>query len=272
MEQRIPSIQRRGWQPLASLLLGLTLCLGVKFTAQAAPPDTAPTELSDLLANIEAAANSHDIRRLMQFYSQDFVNSDGLDYQATEKVLTALWDQYPQLAYRTDLKSWEMDGNTLIAETVTRITGHQALEDRELSLNATIESRQRVEDGRIIKQEILSEESQLTSGISPPNVEVSLPEKVTIGRDFNFDAIVQEPLGNQLLLGAAVETPVSESQYFTLNPIAFDLLSAGGIFKIGQAPAIPDTRWVSAVVIREDGITTVTKRLETVGRINQSSR
>ncbi|MEL6322279.1 MAG: nuclear transport factor 2 family protein, partial [Cyanobacteria bacterium J06626_14] len=51
-----------------------------------------------------------------------------------------------------------------------------------------------------------------------------------------------------------------------LNPavITLDLLSAGGLFKVGVAPAEVGDRWISAVVVRDDGITALTRRLQVV--------
>jgi hypothetical protein len=93
-----------------------------------------------------------------------------------------------------------------------------------------------------------------------------LPEQVTIGRSYSFDAIVQEPLGDRLLLGAALEEPITPAGYINPAPLDLELLSSGGLFKTGRAPLRPENRWVSAVVIRDDGTTAVTQRMRVVGR------
>jgi len=135
-----------------------------------------------------------------------------------------------------------------VAETVTNITGVQS-RDRNQLLRATIRSRQRYENERIARQEILSERSQLSAGTKPPTVEVKLPQQVKTGQQYNFDAIIQEPLGDDYLLGAAIEEPIQANKYFTTTPVDLELLAAGGLFKLGR-PALADDRWVSALVIR----------------------
>jgi len=55
----------------------------------------------------------------------------------------------------------ENDGQAIVAETIT-ITGTQ-LQDTKFNLNATIKSQQRYENGKIVRQEILSERSQLSA-------------------------------------------------------------------------------------------------------------
>ena len=71
-----------------------------------------------------------------------------------------------------------------------------------------------------------------------------------------------EPLGNRYLLGAAVEEGTTATDFFTGRPVELELLSAGGLFKIGEAPSTPDSRWVSALLVREDGLTVITRRLQ----------
>lgn len=245
-------------------LCGLVLCWGGVFDpspVRAESPETAPTELQNLLQQVDDAANRQNIRGVMKFYSPRLTHSDGLTYKNLEEALQVLWQRYPNLTYRTQLKSWEADGNALIAETVTEINGVQTVGEREYSLRATMRSRQRYENQQIVRQEILAEQSQITSGSNPPVVQVNLPDRVRIGRSYNFDAIVLQPIGDDLLLGSALEEPINIYGY--LNPANIDLqpLTAGGLFKIGQAPLVANDRWISAVFIRHDGITFVTQRL-----------
>ena len=254
--------QPTSWLALFLLTLSLT---AVWNRAQAQTPATAPQELKNLLAQIDATANQHNVDAVMQFYGENFSHSDGLTRPSMEKALTQLWQLYPQIKYQTQLQSWKADGNAIVAETVTNITGAQSQKSRNMVLNATIESRQRYENGKIVQQEILSERSQLSAGANPPEVNVKLPQQVKIGQQFNFDAIVQEPLGDDYLLGAAIEEPVKPENYLNPAQVNLELLSAGGLFKVGLAPAMPDDRWVSAVLIRGDGMTMVTQRLNVVG-------
>ena len=257
-------LQPSSWLALFLLTLSLaTVCNRTQAQTQTAPP-----QLTNLLTQIDAAANKHDVKAVMQFYNQNFTHSDGLTRQSMEQALTQLWQRYPQLRYQTQLQSWKAEGNAFIAETVTNITGDQSQNGGNIVLNATIQSRQRFEGQQIVRQDILSERSQLSAGAKPPTVDVKLPQQVQVGQQYNFDAIVREPLGEDYLLGAVVEEPIKPQNYLNPTPVNLELLPAGGIFKVGRAPAMADKRWVSAVLIRGDGITQVTQRLEVVG-INQ---
>jgi hypothetical protein len=227
-------------------------------------PANAPAPLTKLLTEIDAAANRRNVKAVMAFYSPSFTHSDGLNSQSMEKALTQLWDRYPSLNYRTEIKSWKTEGSAIVAETVTTIAGTQKKDGRESSLKATIRSLQHFEGEKIVKQEILAEQTQLSSGENPPTIEVNLPEQVKVGEEYHFDAIVREPIGDDILIGTVLEEPITEKTFFNSSEIELELLNAGGIFKVGKAPATPENRWVSAVLMRQGGIAMVSVRLRVV--------
>jgi hypothetical protein len=256
-----------------SLLIVTALGLSATGNALAASPDTAPPELKTALTQIDAAANRRDVNGVMQFYSPNFTNTDGLNRQNMEKALTQLWQRYPKLQYRTQLQSWERDRTGgIVAETVTQITGTQPIEGRDWAFNSTIRARQRFENQKIARQEILTERTQLTSGEKPPTVEMRLPERVRAGQEFNFDAVVKEPLGDDVLVGAALQENVNPQGYLNPTQVQLEPLAAGGLFKQGRAPNSAGKYWISAVLVRADGMTIVTQRLQVEGSSRPSNQ
>lgn len=247
------------WQIAA--LCGLTLTWGGSRPAQAASPETAPADLVNAIEQIETAATARDVEAVMQGYSSDFTNEDGFTYETLPTALQTLWDSYDSLTYRVELQSWEPSDSGYVAETVTYIDGTQISNGQPAQLESVIRSQQTFVEGKIASQTILSERNQVTSGEMPPTVSVILPEQVAPGESYDFDAIVMEPLGDRYLLGAVIEEGATATDFFTGRPVELELLSAGGLFKIGEAPATPDSRWVSALLVRDDGITVVTRRL-----------
>jgi hypothetical protein len=259
-----------GWSAFLLLTLGFTA--GWSGNAQAESPETAPPQLKDALSQIDAAANSRNLQAVMQFYGTNFKHSDGLTRASMEQALTQLWERYPELTYRTELQDWTRKGDEIIAETVTYITGSQPSEGMAMKLEATLRSRQHFENQTIVQQDILAERTQLTSGVNPPTVDVQLPNEVRAGQEYNFDVIVKEPLGDDFLLGTALEEPVKSERYTTPADFALELLPAGGIFKVGKAPSTDEDRWISAVLIRGDGMTMITQRLPVVGSSSASKK
>ncbi|MGB3310256.1 MAG: hypothetical protein WBG32_04655 [Nodosilinea sp.] len=233
--------------------------------AQANAPvvaQAAPAEVQQVLSELEAAASDRNLDAVMAFYSESFSSDTGFDYAQLRQTLATLWQQYPDITYDIELLSWQADGpNRYSLETRTTVTGNQARADRTLTLTADITSRQQLEAGQIAYQEILSETSRLVSGVNPPTLQVQLPETLELGQTYSFDTIVIEPLEERSLMGVAVEEGVTATDFFEPRPVVFDLLSSGGLYKVGTAPAEPDSRWVSTVVIREDGMVVETRRV-----------
>ena len=252
----------------SSLLLGLTVFSGVILSPNLTLAQNSyktPEKLAKLLEKIDRAASRQDLENVIYFYSNDFTNSDGLNRESLEAALKKFWQLYKSVKYRTKVTSWEIDGDAIVAETITYITGVQEMKDRDITLKSTITSKQRYEDEKIVEQEILAERNQLISGKKPPTVSINLPGELERGEKYNFDVVVEEPLGEQIILGTALTEPINENSY-SFEPTNFQLetLSSGGIFKIGEVPENSEGQWLSAVLMRKGGITISTYRLRVI--------
>ncbi len=264
LAHRFRSMVRTGLVCMEVGLAAIALSWAGVARADLQPPATAPAELVQLLNDIDTAANSRDLDSVMDFISPDFSHDDGLDYDSFESALELFWERFDTLNYSTELIGWDTEGDTWVAETRTTIIGLAPIGSRSGRLRSVIESHQEFSDALLVSQSITREESQLTLGQNSPTVDVNLPEKVGVGQSFSFDAIVLEPLGDRILLGSAYDEAVTVDSYTTPSVIDLDLLSAGGVFKIGRAPAELGDRWISAIIVRDDGITAVTRRLQVV--------
>ncbi len=268
MINSVSSHQRRratlpGSRLWATLLLSISIAsTGGNLGVRAA--ETVPNELKQVIEQIDSNASQQNLQGVLSFYDRQFESEDGLTHSSLAEVLSGFWQEYSQIRYSTNIESWEQEGNAWIAETVTTIQGKKMMMGRSMDMQSEIRSRQRLENQKLVSQEILSERTILTAGENPPTVDFQLPEQVLIGQRFTLDAIVQEPLGNNVLLGAVLEEPVSADNYLESESIDLELLSAGGLFKLGTAPVIPEPRWISAVLVRGDGITMITQRLRVV--------
>ncbi len=224
----------------------------------------APTALKTLLNNIDAAANGRKLPELARYYSPNFTTSDGLSKTAWQQALGQFWQSYSNLKYTTTLQSWQGTGNSYTADTVTKIAGTQQLNGRTLNLQATIQSRQKIVGGQIVQQQILQERTQVSSGTKPPTIELNLPDKLQTNAEYNLDAIVSEPLGEDVLMGTFLEQPVSDRVYGKPANYKLELLTAGGLFKVARAPGKSGDYWFSTIFIRPAGMTTLTQRVHVV--------
>lgn len=259
MKKRI--ILSKFWLKFLGLSASLVLSCGINNVVRAENSTNAPAVLQETIANIDRAANNHNLEDVMAYYSPNFTNTDGLTTSSLSQALAALWKDYPQLQYKTTIQSWQQTGDRLVAETVTKIQGKSSSKGRISTLKTTLHTRQYFEAQKLVRQEILSEQTQVTTGQNPPKVDVIAPEIVKVGEKYNFDIVVTQPLKDKVLLGAAVEEPIKSDRYLNPTNLELEALPAGGIYKLVTAPRSPENHWLSAILVRGDGITMVTKRV-----------
>jgi hypothetical protein len=224
----------------------------------------APMALKTMLTKIDTAANQRKLPDLLRYYSPNFTTSDGLNRTVWQQSLGQFWQSYSNLNYVTTIESWQGGGNSYTANTITKITGVQNINGRVLNLLSTIKSSQKIVGGQITQQQILQERTQVSSGTKPPTIELSLPDKLQTNAEYNLDAIVTEPLGEDVLMGTTIEQPVTAQGYGQPANYKLELLSAGGLFKIARAPGKSGDYWFSTIFIRPTGMTTLTQRVRVV--------
>ncbi len=223
-------------------------------------------ELRDTIGAIDQVASSRNLEKLTTFFAPTFQTSDGMNLEQLRAGLSALWSRYNQMEYRTTIDRWVQKDQDYIITTTTLIRGLKPKEPGDFTLEAQISSEQtysrRGNQWQIVSQRILTESSTLRSGEDPPQVELRLPPEIGVGRNYTFDAIVKQPLGNSFVLGATLDEPVNSTNYLKDRSVNLMPLKAGGIFKIGSAPFQPGSRWISAILVQEGGITIVSQRMK----------
>ena len=259
------------WSLVASLALLSPLATPLPKAAWAQPPSQAPEKLTQFISELETAANEQNLQAVTEAYSRDFNTSEGLNAQALAQKLEKLWDTYSRVNYEVELENWEQAGDGFIAETVTHIRGVRQANGKDVLLEATLRSRQNINNEQITSQEMLSERSQVFMGENPPRVKVNAPDQVAVGEEFNFDVIVSEPLGNDILLGTALEQEVTASSYLNPQNLNLSILPAGGIYRTGKVSSGAGERWLSAIIVRDNGMTLVSQRLEVVAETSALS-
>lgn len=251
-----------------SLLLSLvTACLSLTpcSYALAAVPSLIPKELNETVATLDRLANQRQLEQLLAFYSDNFRHRDGLTKAQLSQQLRELWQKYPELQYDTRIVKVDVQGDRYTVETVTEITGRDNNKDNPSRLQSKVIARQVYQRQgnqlRVVSQEIISERSAVSLGANPPSVRLKLPEVIGVGREFTVDAIVEEPVGFSMLLGGITDEPVNPKNYFQVSPMRLQPLRAGGIFRVGKAPFNEGDRWISVILMREDGMTIATQRM-----------
>jgi hypothetical protein len=289
MTGRIVIIARLWTLPAAALLAF------IPFNERASAVVASPSQ--PLVSALDTALNSKNISAISDLLTSDYVHEDGYTRQTLPQALQSLWKQYPNLTYKTEILRSEMNAGNETIETLTTISGRRSNPAGQVwKITGMIRSQQTVQANRIRTQAILSEQTRISIGEKPPTVIVNLPETVGVGKAFKYEAIVQEPMEDDLFMGTVFDNPVSPvlltpSQLQLQIPSLAELITgrvqnrkpqkssttnrssivklsrlrSGGFFKVGTAAATPETRWISAVLARHDGgITIATHRLRTV--------
>ncbi|MEM8832842.1 MAG: nuclear transport factor 2 family protein, partial [Cyanobacteria bacterium P01_G01_bin.19] len=143
---------------IVASLLSWGMISGLSYDAKA--ESQPPEKLTEAIFEIEDAANDKDIDKLLEYYSDDFTNTDGLSIETLANSLEEMWENYSQLTYITEIESWSEEDGLLVAETLTQIQGTQEEGSRVTNLDSTIRSRQYFKDSKLVNQEILSEQSR----------------------------------------------------------------------------------------------------------------
>ena len=255
---------KRSWYQLAITAIIIGCQQAVMFPAQAQGSAAAPPALKSMLAKIDTAANQRKLPELLRYYSPNFTTSDGLSRAVWQQSLGQFWQSYTSLNYTTTLESWKGDGNNYTANTITKITGVQNINGRVLNLKSTIKSSQKIVAGQITEQQVLQERTQVSSGAKPPTIDLNLPDKLQTNAEYSLDAIITEPLGEDVLMGTTIEQPVTAQSYGQPANYKLELLSAGGLFKTARAPGKSGDYWFSTIFIRPAGMTTLTQRVRVV--------
>jgi len=245
------------------LNLSFLFVLSFYFSVNKLNPANSQTNISreviELIASIDIANNNQDIETLQEFISPQFTNQDGLNNESLLESVKKLWQKYPNLRYTTAINSTEQNNEQLIVNITTQIEGSYNDGAMTFNLSSEVSSRQVFENNQLISQEIIREKTRVTSGENPPQVTVQLPEKARFGQQFDFDAIVDKPIDNDLLLGGVREDRINSSLFLNPEPLDLDALTAGGIFK--RVTMGSGDRWYSVVFIQDDGMTLITQRV-----------
>ncbi|MGQ9865082.1 MAG: hypothetical protein ACUVSQ_02165 [Pseudanabaenaceae cyanobacterium] len=230
-----------------------------------------PSTLIEAIATLDAAASRQDLAATLNLYAADFRHGDGLTKKDLEQGLRSLWQRFGELTYRTTVESWEKDGDTYRVRTRTELKGTQTNNPKadRLTLEGTVVSEQVYRGGnpwQVTSQQVLTEQTRLTAGDRPPELDWRAPQVIGVGRNFALEAVVREPLNTDLLLGAVFEEPIQSQSFTRDRTLDLQPLRAGGLYRIGQAPFRVGDRWVAAVIVRETGMVVVGQRMRVTDR------
>ena len=238
--------------------LGVTL---VSALALLASPMHALAQVEQSNSGLEAFG-----RRLQSVLNA--ADPSSLDAVVSAELQPALNQRYQRFRQDFPEISWQVEPAAPLAdgrETVlVRVSGQAESEGLRYRLEAMERIAIRLDDGRMVDQELVAHESLLRSGERPLAVTLAIPDAVLTGSRYDVDLIVEEPL-DQALVAAGLIDLTEQQVVDQLRPnVPLAPMGGGGLFKSVQAPQAPGSQTWALMLVHPNGVVTATKRVRVV--------
>ena len=242
-------------------LLGVTL---VSALALLGSPFHALAEVERRHSELEAFS-----RRLETVLNADVASQ--FEAVASSELQPALNQRYQRFRQDFPGVTWRLEPAAPLADgretLLVRVRGEAESEGLRYRLEAMERIAIRLDDGRMVDQELVAHESLLRSGERPLAVTLAIPDAVLTGSRYDVDLIVEEPL-DQALVAAGLIDLTEQQVVDQLRPnVSLAPMGGGGLFKSVQAPQAPGSQTWALMLVHPDGVVTATKRVRVVSSL-----
>jgi len=223
----------------------------VHSVAQSAREGSAVERFSDRL---QTALNSGSASAL------DTLASVDLQHVLAQR-LERFRQDFPEVTWQVQPAAPTPDGRPTLSLWVR---GSAESDGLTYALEASEQIAIRLEDGELVEQELLAQQSLLRSGRRPLAVNVAIPDVVLTGSRYDVDLIVKEPLGQALVAGGLISLTDEQLSAQMRPNLPLAPQGGGGLFKSVQAPQQPGSQSWALMLVHPDGVVTATKRVRVV--------
>jgi hypothetical protein len=177
-------------------------------------------DIEKLLANIENDWNAHNLDSVMAYYSDDYMNNDGLDKKAVLELTKDFWKTYPDARSTSQVKQVRVEGPFATVESIDTAVGTTAKEMPGIGTKGELQS---VSEGqlyikkqsgtwKIIGDRIDYEKVKVSFGLARQlQASFSAPEQVKSGRQYTARLELTLPAG-LTAVGSITSTPLQYPQ------------------------------------------------------------
>ena len=242
-------------------LLGVTL---VSALALLGSPFNALAEAERSNSELEAFS-----RRLETVLNADGASPfDGVAITELQPSLTKRYQRFrqdfPEVTWQVEPAAPLADGRQTLQ---LRVHGEAESEGLRYRMEAIEKIAIRLNDGRIVDQELIAHESLLRSGERPLAVTLGIPDTVLTGSRYDIDLIVEEPLDQALVAAGLIDLTQQQVEDQLRPTLPLAPMGGGGLFKIVQAPQTPGSQTWALMLVHPDGVVTATKRVRVVSSL-----
>lgn len=158
-------------------------------------------EIEDLFATQDKYVQKYDVESLKKLYSENFTNNDGYPKDVYFSLVKETWETYPDITYKTKIKSIKVNGNYAVVETqetAVATTKEEDLIPAMGELNSLSNCRYHLEklsDHWVITgEDVLDEYSTLKYGDARfVKMNLSAPEMIKAGTPYTAKLSVDLP-------------------------------------------------------------------------------
>ena len=168
---------------------------------------------------------------------------------------------FPEVTWQVEPAAPTPDGRPTLS---LRVRGAAESEGLTYALEASEQIAIRLDNGQLVGQELLAQQSLLRSGERPLAVNVAIPDVVLTGSRYDVDLIVEEPLGQALVAGGLIDLTDEQLSAQKRPNLPLSPQAGGGLFKSVQAPQQPGSQTWAVMLVHPDGVVTATKRVRVV--------
>jgi hypothetical protein len=150
-------------------------------------------ELEKILKDIETQWNTHNLEGVMGYYSDDYVNNDGLDKKAVSALTQDFWRTYPDAKSTSNVREIRIDGSYATVESRDVAIGTTAREMPGIGTSGELQSvsegqlylKRTGENWKITGDRIDYEKVKLAFGLAKTlHADFSAPEQVKSGHQY----------------------------------------------------------------------------------------
>ena len=171
---------------------------------------------------------------------------------------------FPEVTWRVEPAAQLADGRETL---LLRVRGDAESEGLRYFLEASERIAIRINEGRMVDQELVTHESMLRSGKRPLAVTLGIPDIVLTGSRYDIDLIVDEPLNEALVAAGLIDLTQQQVEDQLRPNLPLAPMGGGGLFKSVQAPQTPGSQTWALMLVHPEGVVTATKRVRVVSSL-----
>ena len=201
--------------------------------------------------NIETELNQRNFATLEKYFDKnEKINFKNKFFKLIKEFPDAKWEIIKSKSINANKHQLDM-----------KLFGSRNLNGKRFKLESNFNFLFNLENGLIKQSNIKNHLTTIRSDNNQIDINISIPDKVLTGSNYDIDIIVNNPLEETIIAGGIKEYKEGKllNQSIPLEPLA-----TGGIFKVSRAPLIPGIQIWTGIIAHPIGLVSFTKTVDIV--------